>query len=214
MAKRFSDSEMMQMLIREIESFFLISDKEKGLLYCYLPQCLERIETSFSYNTNKYYHKDGGVTYFDALHSCQWFMFVYTLANTIWHAKEDIIIRRSICDKLYGLSKILSSCDLYYEVDMPEVWSCDHPMGSVIGRAKYGNNFSFSQGCTVGNNHGIYPVIEDHVSMLSNAKVLGKSHIGSYVILAANSYVKDTDIPDHSIVFGQSPNLVIKENRN
>jgi len=46
--------------------------------------------------------------------------------------------------------------------------------------------------------------------MLSNSKVLGNSHIGNYVILSADSYVKDTDIPDGSIVFGQSPQLVIK----
>lgn len=122
-------------------------------------------------------------------------------------------LKRLVCDKLYGISKIISACDLYYEVEMPEIWSCDHPMGSVMGRAKYGNYFSFSQGCTVGNNHGIYPVIGEHVSMLSNSKILGNSHIGNNVIVAANTYIKDTDIPDNSLVFGQSPNLIIKENR-
>ena len=33
------------------------------------------------------------------------------------------------------------------------------------------------------------------------------------MIIGANAYVKDVDIPSNSLVFGQSPNLVIKENR-
>lgn len=117
-----------------------------------------------------------------------------------------------MCDKIYGLSKIISSADLYYEVEMPEIWSCDHPMGSVMGRAKYGNYFSFSQGCTVGNNHGIYPVIGEHVSMMSNSKILGNCNIGNNVIIAANAYIKDTDIPDNSIVLGQDREITIKKN--
>ncbi|WP_165043829.1 hypothetical protein [Adlercreutzia sp. ZJ138] len=35
--------------------------------------------------------------------------------------------------------------------------------------------------------------------------------MGDYVIFAANTYVIDTDIPSGSLVFGQSPNLIIKE---
>lgn len=49
--------------------------------------------------------------------------------------------------------------------------------------------------------------------MLSNSKVLGGCKIGSHVIISANTYIKDTDIPSGSIVFGQSPNFVIKTGR-
>nr|WP_229026808.1 MULTISPECIES: hypothetical protein [Eggerthella] len=49
--------------------------------------------------------------------------------------------------------------------------------------------------------------------MLSDSKVIGDCEIGSNVIIGANAYVKDVDIPSNSLVFGQSPNLVIKENR-
>lgn len=70
-----------------------------------------------------------------------------------------------------------------------------------------------SQGCTVGNNHGEYPSFGESVFMLSNSKVLGGCEIGSHVIISANTYIKDTDIPSGSIVFGQSPNLVIKTGR-
>lgn len=46
--------------------------------------------------------------------------------------------------------------------------------------------------------------------MFSNSKILGNAQIGSHVIIGANAYVKDEDIPDNCIVFGESPNLKIK----
>ena len=105
---------------------------------------------------------------------------------------------------------MLHSADLYYEVELPQVFRLDHPVGSVMGRAKYGNNFFFCQGCTVGNNKGVYPVIGENVSMLSGSKILGKCDIGDNVTLSANSYVKDTDVPANTVVFGSSPKLIFK----
>jgi serine O-acetyltransferase len=93
---------------------------------------------------------------------------------------------------------------------MPDVFFLDHPVGSVLGRATYGLNFSFSQNCTVGNNKGIFPTIGKNVQMLSGSKILGRCKIGDNVIVSANTYIKDTDIPANSLVFGSSPNLVIK----
>ena len=49
--------------------------------------------------------------------------------------------------------------------------------------------------------------------MLSNSKVIGDCAIGSDVIISANAYVKDTNIPAGSIVFGQSPNLIVKTDK-
>ncbi len=46
--------------------------------------------------------------------------------------------------------------------------------------------------------------------MMSGAKILGNGRIGDNVIIAANSYVIDTDIAACSLVFGSSPDLVIK----
>ena len=46
--------------------------------------------------------------------------------------------------------------------------------------------------------------------MMSNSKILGNCRIGSHVVFADNSYVKDRDIPDNSIVFGQDRDIIIK----
>ena len=118
-----------------------------------------------------------------------------------------------MCDKLYGLMRATSSVDLFYQIKLSKIFTFDHPLGAVMGRAAYSDYFTFSQGSTVGNNHGIYPQFGESVFMLSNSKVLGDCEIGSNVIISANSYIKDTNIPSGSIVFGQSPNLVIKTGR-
>ncbi len=62
----------------------------------------------------------------------------------------------------------MNACDLFYEVDLPEIFMLDHPLGSVMGRAKFGNYFAFSQNCTVGNNNNIFPEIGEYVTMTAN----------------------------------------------
>lgn len=95
-------------------------------------------------------------------------------------------------------------------MNLPDIFYVEHPVGSVIGRAKIGNYFFFHQGCTVGENLGSFPIIGNNVTMFADSKVLGNSVVGNNVILGANSYIINENIPDNSIVFGQSPNLVIK----
>lgn len=119
---------------------------------------------------------------------------------------------------MYYLNKMLNAVDLFYAIDLPERWSCEHPLGSVMGRAAYGDHFFFYQGCTVGGNYnnGIleYPRIGDDVIMYSDSKIIGNSIIGDHVKIAANAYIKNEIIPNNSIVFGQSPNLIIKRRKD
>jgi serine O-acetyltransferase len=115
-----------------------------------------------------------------------------------------------LADKLYYLNKIMHACDIYHEVVLPENFFLEHPVGTVLGRAKYGNKFFAMQNCTVGGNKGKYPVIGENVKLYSGAKILGNSRIGNNVSISANTYVKDTDIPDNVTVFGSWPNLILK----
>ena len=107
----------------------------------------------------------------------------------------------------------MNGCDMFYEVELPEVFMLDHPVGSVIGRGTFGNGFTFGQTCTIGNNNDIYPVLGQNVTLCANASILGNCHIGDNVTIGADACVKDEDIPANSIVFGQSPNLIIKQKK-
>ena len=44
----------------------------------------------------------------------------------------------------------MNGVDLFYAIELPPVFGAEHPLGSVMGRAKYGEGFFFYQGCTVG----------------------------------------------------------------
>ena len=177
---------------------------DKDLIHNAYPIVLDKLENCFLHIRNKYYSKQNEA-FFNPLHVAQYTMFLYDMSREISTSGNY-----DLCDEIYGISKMISSADIFYGVNMPDIWFFDHPQGSVIGRASYGNYFSFSQGCTVGNNKGKYPVLGKHVSMLSNSKVLGDCHVGNHVIFSANSYIIDTDIPPYSIVFGQYPDISIK----
>ena len=139
-------------------------------------------------------------------------IFLYYLSNELF--KRNIC--SGLCDKVYYLNKIMHSVDLFYAIELPDVFGAEHPLGAVMGRAKYSNGFFFYQGCTVGgtkdktgNIH--YPEIEENCHMYANSSILGKCHIGKNVNIGAGAIVKNQDVPDNCTVFGQSPNLIIKK---
>lgn len=202
--------EVLEQLVKhQVNNLFLLSDKESLIVDDCLPNALDATENCFKYSKNKYYSSNNQV-FFSVYHSGQYCIFLYFLARQVFTNFPE---EKNLADKLYYLNKALNGLDLYYEVNMPEIFHLDHPVGSVIGRGTYGNGFMFSQQCTVGNNKGIFPIIGENVQMLSGAKVLGNSNIGDNTIISANTYIKDQNIPDNSIVFGASPNLIIKQRR-
>ena len=201
-------SEIIGNLARQLDGFFGCSPEERLLMESVVTgPVMERLERCFAPNPNKYYHREGQ-TWFNPFHSGQYNVFLYFVSNEIWKAGNSLL-----ADKVYYLNKALNGDDLFYEVELPEFFMLDHPLGSVMGRAKYDNGFSFSQCCTVGNNRGVYPVIGKNVKMCAYSSILGDCHIGDNVTLGANACVKDEDVPANSLVFGQSPHLIIKENK-
>jgi serine O-acetyltransferase len=179
---------------------------DAGPLQAAMEITLNRVSHCFSRIVLKRYQQDGAAR-FSPFHSGQYCIFLYYLSHTL--ARQGA---SGLADRVYYLNRALNGVDLFHQVDLPEVFCVEHPLASVIGRAQIGDCFFFAQGVTVGGNKGAYPVIGRHVSMLSNSKVVGRSVIGDHVILSANCYVKDAEIPPHSIVFGQDRNLIIKNN--
>lgn len=202
-----STASLYKLLRRQLESFFPVLDLEfDNEVTPAIDAALEKIEVCFSHQTNKYFSQ-GGTPFFNFYHSDQYAMFLYYVSNAISRRHGD----RSVSDRIYYLNKVMNSVDIYHEVELPPVFLLGHPVGTVLGRAKYSNFFTVSQNCTVGNNKGVYPRFGEYVTMFSGSKVLGDCAIGNNVLISANSYVKDTNIEDNSVVFGCSPNLVIKQ---
>lgn len=170
---------------------------------------LIRAEYNFSHRKGSIFESDGQVA-FHVTHSVQYAVFLCTYANQLYSDGYQ-----DAADKVYYLNKVMNSVDWFYAVQFPTIWSAEHPLGSVVGRATMGDHLFLYQGTTIGGNRKngklSYPVLGDYVLMYANSKILGDTHIGSNVIVSANTNLLNESIPDNCIVFGQSPNIVVKQ---
>jgi serine O-acetyltransferase len=172
----------------------------------HLTRALERTEYCFSRVSVKYFARDGQ-PWFNHLHTDQYAMFLYLLSNTVHRAEGD----PALAGKVFGLNKALHAVDAFYEVALPDVFFFQHPVGTVLGRATYGNYFAVYQRCSIGSNmEGDAPVLGDGTVLFGGAGVIGRCRVGDNAWLSVNAIVMDRDVPADSLVFSQSPNNVIK----
>lgn len=194
-----------ELVARQLSTLFLLREAEKPLLEAGIEQALRRCAVCFSSIRNKYYTLDGEAR-FNPFHSGQYAFFLYFLANGLFKAGAE----RSLADRVYCLNKTLHCFELYYEVEMPETFFFDHPLGSVLGRASYGPGFTFTQNCTIGNNNDAYPRFGSNVRLYAGVSVVGDCEIGDNVFFGLGARVIDCDVPSNSLVFGAHPDNVIK----
>ena len=112
--------ELIELLEKQIGSLFKISITEKNLISKNLKKVLLRTEYCFSKSKNRYFKKNKK-TFFDPFHSDQYSIFLYFASQEAQKHGN-----RSLADRIYYLNKMLNCCDLYYEVDLPEIFFLDH----------------------------------------------------------------------------------------
>ena len=179
------------------------------LIHDYVAETLERVYNNFSHIKSKYY-RDGNITLFNHLNGDHYCVYLCYFSNTLY--------RRNcpdwLCCKVFLLNKLLHGIDAFYSLDLPEHFMVVHPLGTVLGNAKYGDNMIFYQGVTVGASvEGIYPEFEGNNILYSHSAAIGKMIVGNNAIIANGVRVINKDIPTNMIVFGGNNDLVFKENR-
>ena len=96
---------------------------------------------------------------------------------------------------------------LFTKIKLPDVFIVVHPIGTVLGNAKYGEKMVFYQGVTVGSTHlGKYPEFQGENILYSNSSVVGDCRIKSNVIFGANSSLINTNVDESLTVIGSYPN--------
>lgn len=195
--------EVLQMLRLQLSSFWTVDD---NISLKDIEEAMCSAMDSYDHSNRMYYLKTG----FDVLNTNVYAVFLYYLAHQIGSGGGY-----TLADKIYYLNKIMNGVEWYWNAELPEHFVVEHPVGSVLGKASYGDYFCIFQGVTVGANFKDdecrWPVLGDYVTMYANSSVIGSCRIGNHVILGANAFVFDDDVPDNSIVFGSSPDLVIRE---
>lgn len=210
MKMRYDIDLIMGLTLKQIQNnFFELTKNEVDILNKAIRIALKRCSNSFKEcNVKRYSNEENA--YFDPLHSGQYTVYLYYLSNTLYYEFNNSIL----AEYVYYLNKLMNGLDVFYEVNLPNVIFFEHPVGTVLGRAKYNERFAVYQNCTVGGNNGKYPTIGKNVTLLSYACILGDSSIGDNCIIASHTYIKDENIPSNSMVFGMSPNLIIKPIKN
>tara|TARA_Y100000589_G_scaffold332062_1_gene388946 strand:- start:3757 stop:4422 length:666 start_codon:yes stop_codon:yes gene_type:complete len=172
-------------------------------------ESLERLEFCFQNIENNYYRLDKK-PYFNHLNTDHWCSFLWFLSNQI----HDISNHHRDAEKLFGLNKALHGIDVFYSVDLPNIFLFVHPLGTILGKAKYSNYLVVYQNVTVGSDlNNNYPEMAECVALMSKSSVLGSSKIGKEVWLSANSMTCGKNIPDNSAVFGVHPGNTIKTSK-
>jgi serine O-acetyltransferase len=162
-----------------------------------MPQVFEQIEHCFSRVNNAYFF-NGESVLFDHLHADQYAMFLYMLGRNAYLSGAD----RRIPTKLFLLNKALHAIDAYFEVELPSVFLFVHPLGTVLGRGRYGDYLMVYQRCGVGSNHDNYPELGRLVTLHPGSSVLGRCRVGDNVSLAADSLLLDRDVGPDSVYIG------------
>ena len=209
---RRQDMEIVQkieaILKRQIAAFWDIEWPD-SVIRELIGQALIKTEKSFVASSNKYFILNG----FSVYNSVQYSIFLYFLSNIVGKFSGEGI--NKLADPIYYLNKIMNGVDWYWQIELPEHFIAEHPIGTVLGRAKYGDYLFVYQGVTIGGNrkNGVlqYPELKGYTICYANSTILGEARIGNYVIVSSNAFIKDEEIPDYSIVFGSSPSLIIKK---
>jgi len=170
-----------------------------------LERTFERVGYCFSKIKIKYFYEKNEVI-FDHINSDHMSMFLYFLSNTIWRETGDV----ELPTRFFYLNKIMHGVDVFYTVPMPDIFLFVHAMGSILGNAVYGDYLMIYQNCTVGGSDGHsgnrYPTLGEGVALYQKSSIIGNCTIGDNVVISANAFVLNTDVPANSLVVGQHPN--------
>jgi len=86
------------------------------------------------------------------------------------------------------------------------VFLFQHPVGTVLGRARYADHLVVYQGVTVGSNlDGDRPQLGDGVVLFGGSRVIGRARLGANTWVAPAAVVMDIELPGDSVVFGMPP---------
>jgi serine O-acetyltransferase len=161
------------------------------------------------------YHGDPAATHYGEVVFCYPVinaMIHYRTAHQLWRL-EVPVLPRIITEQAHSQTGI----DIHPGAQIGEFFSIDHGTGVVIGEtAVIGHHVSLYQGVTLGAksfrkddegnllNIPRHPILEDHVTVYSNASILGRITIGHHSVIGGNVWLTH-GVPPHShIVQGKA----------
>ena len=197
-------------LIKQLN--FMFPDEKQVAVHIiddYISKALFKIRRSFDTIRSKYYQKKNK-SYFDYLNGDHYAVFLYWLSNIAFNEGQI-----SLAKKMFLLNKCMFGLDLFYEINMPDIFIMVHPLGSVVGRAKFSDFLVIYQGVTIGSTaKGVYPEFAEKIVLYSNTSVIGRCYLKENVVLGSNATLINQEIDSDKVVLGHYPNNKVLENKN
>ena len=191
---------------RHLEAF--APRARRGDLAPVVAAALERAETCFAASALPGYRTAADITQFDPAQSDQYAMFVWFCSNEAWRAGD-----LALAADLFLLNKALNGIVCMWDTALPTVFLWIHTVGTMLGKAAYGECFVAYQNVTVGTDRGERPEFGEGTILFAGAKVVGGARIGARSLVSLNAVVIAERIPNDSIVAGSSPNAIVKTRR-
>jgi serine O-acetyltransferase len=183
---------------KQLAGFFPCEDEgDAALLRRSIEKAMPRVELCFSRVRHGAFKRDGFPA-FNVFHSDQYAMFLWFVSNEVFREAGA----HPLAQRLFCLNKALHGLNCLYDVELPPIFLFVHIVGSVIGKATYGNHFVALQGCTIGAVRGEYPVIGEGFIMSTGCSVIGRCKIGDRVMLGPSTTLFNTDVEPGTLVCG------------
>ena len=192
---------------RQMATFFPDGD-ETAAVERVMKDALGRLEHCFNHARLKCFWSETGPR-FNHLHTDQSAIFLYYLSNSAFKRGE-----MNVAAKAYALNKALHGLDAFYEVELPAIFTFVHPVGTVLGRATYGDYLCVYQNVTVGADPGnAHPVIGRSVILYGGSRVIGTALVGDNAVVSVGTTILGGEVPAGHVAFGQHPNVRTKPTR-
>lgn len=202
-------ADLADLVSRQVNTF--IPDCSPVSAQCLQEAIADAIErTFFCFSAIKLpYYSTGKEVIFNHLNSDHYCTFLYFVMNNIYK-KEN---REDLATKIFLLNKYLHGLDLFYRIELPDIFLFVHPLGTIIGRAEYKNYTIFYQNVSIGALPDLlYPKFGEKIIFYAKSSIIGNAHVGDNVIFSANSFLLNKDVPSDTVVVGSHPNCKIHKN--
>jgi len=202
---------------KSIEIYFNNYSWNKNNLESILKQSWELATINYSKSSIKY-HTNNDLTVNVDWNNLDQSVYLLYFSSRIAFESGDV----NMASNFYRLNRMLNAVDIFYEVILPIHTMFVHPVGTVLGRAKFNDYLVVYQGVTVGSDLlGNFPNLLGQNVLFSNSSILANSILGVNACLSAKSNAYNLDIPadhylknDGKIHLLKDPNQIINKYYN
>jgi len=200
-------------LSKQLDNFFPDTKFSISVEDIIIERSLEKSLFCFEGINSPIYREADGSPKFNYLHGDQYATFLYFVSRVAFESgNEEVYYKAAL------LNKALHGIDLFGHVKMPSRFLLVHPVGTIIGRAKIGENIVIYQGVTIGGKHDRggsinYPRIASDCVLYANSTILGRTELPDKTIVGANSFITDFKVKEeNSLVVGSHPSIRVLDN--